>query len=522
MSKNFNVKSTIAEVSRYGVSNASLTRLSLFLNRLVAGNLDAPPLYSAIAEKRGADKIFEDFNVIFESTKSVLNDNLTEIEMAQRDKFGPRSMAQPWSDIQAQTLATFDKSTLPTVPVPLAPEPHSAHHLRPMSISKVLTFIKNQTNSGLKDMVPKGEIKEKYLNEKLLMEEVDLVLPAVPFVRTQEQLKTRVVWGFPIAQVIYEGTVFYPLLEYSKKLNWLKGLVSPEAVDTFVSDMVLSCHREGGTLVSIDFSNYDTSVKKELQSVAFAYFRKLFQSDVSGRFDLIEQRFCSTPLITPDGIISGDHGIPSGSAFTNIVGSTVQASIAIDSGIIKPDKFQVLGDDGVYCLRNDSEADDLISKFQSCGLNVNTSKSYRSSNYCVFLQRLYDEYYISSGVRGGIYPVWRALNRIVHPERFVSFGQFGIQGKDYFSIRTLTILENCKYHPMFEELTKYVLSLDKYNLQFSSESLGKYVRMLEENEGTAGIIRNQYGENVKGIRDFASYKLVKKLISGGVNSSGED
>lgn len=514
MAKNFNVRRTLEQVRKYGVSSAALTKLSLFLSRLVEGNMEDPGLVSAIAERRGPARILEDFEVVFESAKSVLNDNLLEIELNQKSKYGSRSTAQPWVDIKERTLATFDKRTISTLPKALSVPAEKSHRLRPYSLQKVIDLVKNQTNSGLKDMVPKGDIKDKYLNESFLQEEVSLDLPAVPFVRTQELLKTRVVWGFPIAQVIYEGTVFYPLLEYSKKINWLKALVSPEEVDEFVTNQVKQCNSDKGILLSIDFSNYDTSVKTELQGLAFHYFRSLFQRNLDSRFDLIEDRFSRIALVTPDGIVQGEHGIPSGSAFTNIVGSTVQATIAIDSGLIDEDKFQVLGDDGIYCLPSEEGASQLIEAFEVCGLDVNNDKSYRSSEYCVFLQKLYDIYYIERGVKGGIYPVWRALNRIVHPERFVNFGQFGLQGKDYFSIRTLSILENCKYHPMFEELVKFVLSLDKYNLHFSAESLGNFIAMTEKREGSAGVLRNQYGENLKGIRNFESYKLVKRLTLG--------
>lgn len=520
MSKNFKIRRTLEEVRKFGVSAAALTRLSLFLNRLVDGNMDAPGLVSATAERRGSDRIFRDFEVIFESAKPVLNDNLLEIELNQKSKYGPRSIAQPWVDIKERTLATFDESTILQLPKALSVPADRQHRLRPFSLQKVINLIKNQTNSGLKDMVPKGDIKDKYLNESFLLEEVSEQLPAVPFIRTQEMLKTRVVWGFPIAQVIYEGTLFYPLLEYSKNIKWLKALVSPEAVDEFVVNQVTNCNKSGGTLLSIDFSNYDTSVKKELQGLAFHYFRSLFQRSEDSKFDLIEDRFSRISLVTPDGIVEGNHGIPSGSAFTNIVGSTVQATIALDSGSINEDEFQVLGDDGVYCLKDENSADELIGKFEACGLNVNVDKSHRSGEYCVYLQKLYDVYYIERGVSGGIYPVWRALNRIVHPERFINFGQFDLNGKDYFSIRTISILENCKYHPMFEDLVKFVMSLDKYNLQFSAESLTKFVEMTEKREGSAGVLRNQYGDNLKGIRNFESYKLIKRIASGGVKPNG--
>lgn len=515
------LRSTLESVVKLGVSTAATDRLSLFLNRLITGNMNAPALISATAERRGADQILSDFDSLFENNKELLNVNLYEIEMNQKDKYGSRSTAQPWKDIKSSTLETFNKSKISTLPKPLVPEPEKRGHLRSYGLSRVIPLIKNMTNSGLPDMVPKGQVKDKYLDEGFLMKEWSLHFPAIPFVRTQEQLKTRIVWGLAISQIVFEGTLFYPLLVYAKTISWLKALIGPEEVDDFVVQLVSKCNSSGGMLLSIDFSAFDTSVKPELQALAFDYFRTLFQVTETEKFDKIQDNFGRVGLVTPDGIVNGEHGIPSGSAFTNIVGSTVQATIAVDSGLVSEDEFQVLGDDGIYCLPDKDTSDALIRAFESCGLNVNSDKSYVSDVYCVYLQKLYDIHYIDRGVKGGIYPVYRALNRIVHPERFVNFGEFDIRGKDYFSIRTISILENCKYHPMFEMLTEFVLSLDKYNLQFSDDSLTKYVEMTERRDGIVGIMRNQYGEELKGIRDFESYKLIKRLISGGASSSDE-
>jgi hypothetical protein len=521
MIKKIRLRRTLDEVKDFGVSSAALSRLSLFLNRLVAGSLENPPLVSAIAERRGPDQILRDFEVIFEANESLLNDTLLDIEMNQKSKYGSRSNAQPWSDIKESTLKTFDESNIAKLPQCIAVDPKCRNRLRGSTLDKVVDKIRNSTNSGLKDMVPKGSIKDKYRDKDVLMEEFKLNLPAVPFVRTQEQLKTRVVWGFPIANVIYEGIVFYPLLEYLKTKSWQRALISPQDVDQFATNLVSECSNSGRALLSIDFSNYDTSVKTELQDLAFTYFKSLFQSSYGEQIDIIKERFGSISLVTPDGIVSGKHGIPSGSAFTNVVGSVVQATIALDSGLTKEPEFQILGDDGIYCLQGEDEVSSLINSFKTSGLTVNEDKSFISHEFCVYLQKLYDIYYIERGVKGGIYPVYRALNRIVHPERFINFGEFDLSGKDYFSIRTISILENCKYHPMFEELVKFVLSLDKYNLEFDDISLNKYIKMVEKREGVGGAIRNQYGDNLNGIRSFEAYKLIKRLVSGGPLPSGK-
>lgn len=81
-------------------------------------------------------------------------------------------------------------------------------------------------------------------------------------------------------------------------------------------------------LVSIDFSAYDNSIKRTLIKASFDYFRSLFQEQYGEQLDYIMERMITIGLVTPDGILSGDHGVPSGSTFTNEVDSVVQYLIS--------------------------------------------------------------------------------------------------------------------------------------------------------------------------------------------------
>lgn len=220
--------------------------------------------------------------------------------------------------------------------------------------------------------------------------------------------------------------------------------------------------------------------------------------------------FSSIGIVTPDGVVSGNHGVPSGSTFTNEVDSIVQMLIGVQLPFINLESMLVQGDDGVYIIPNGKE-DLVFDHFARFGLSVNREKSYVSKDYVTFLQCLYHIDYIKQGIIGGIYPIYRALNRLCYQERWSDFEDFGISGKDYYSIRSLCILENCKWHPLFEKFVKLILSKDKYSLDFSSQGLSNYVHMIEKTKGTEGILVNQYGDDVKGLRSFESYKLIRKL-----------
>ena len=240
---------------------------------------------------------------------------------------------------------------------------------------------------------------------------------------------------------------------------------------------------------------------------SFDYFRSLFQEQYGEQLNYIMERMITIGIVTPDGILSGDHGVPSGSTFTNEVDSVVQYLISQDYDTERLDYLQVQGDDGLYAC---SDPDSLLDHFKSFKLNVNEDKSDTNKDYCLFLQKYYSYYYLDKGIVGGIYPTYRALNRLVYPERFIDFKE-DLSGKDYFAIRTLSILENSKNHPLFRDFVEYVMSLDKYSLIPSDQGIAGYVRLRAKQDGEdVNFSRHSYG-NSTSIRDFASYKLVKSL-----------
>jgi hypothetical protein len=331
--------------------------------------------------------------------------------------------------------------------------------------------------------------------------------PCIMFTRTQEQRKTRAVWGYPMADTLKEMRYYRPLFEHQKLLNWRSALRGPDATNHVITDIVLSAINSNEKLVSIDFSSYDTTVRSSLQKVSFDYIKSKFQSHYHSELDEIALRFATIGLITPDGVLTGHHGVPSGSTFTNEVDSIAQFIVANRFGI-HSDCCDIQGDDGAY---RTSDPDGLKGAFSDHGLVVNEEKSYVLDDGLVYLQNLYDINYIKDGIIGGIYPSYRALNRIIYPERFDNFTEDEISGSDYFAIRTIAILENCKHHPLFKELVKLILTLDKYNLKYSEVGLSKYIKRISKSKGSEGLIINQYSDNIRGIGSFETVKLIKEL-----------
>jgi hypothetical protein len=280
-------------------------------------------------------------------------------------------------------------------------------------------------------------------------------------------------------------------------------------VDAAISSLMSRYSGDDVSYLSIDFTAYDASVGNNLQRKCFDYIKSYFQYQYWDDIDYIANRFNTIGIVSPDGVLSGSHGVPSGATFTNEVDSLAQYLVYSNCNIDKLD-YQIQGDDGAYALK-DNQINSLFSEFKISGLNANESKSYVSKNYIVFLQRLYDKYYMKNGFIGGIYPLYRALNRIIYQERYSDFMDYSLKGVDYYSIRTITILENCKHHPLFKEFVRFIWSKDKFKLRFNAGSVEKYNRMSNSGTGTAGFLNNQFGDNILGIYSFETIKVIREI-----------
>jgi hypothetical protein len=266
--------------------------------------------------------------------------------------------------------------------------------------------------------------------------------------------------------------------------------------------------------VSIDFTAYDATCQPRLSRPALEVLLADFERVYSADCELIIDTFCDIGLVTPEGVMTGEHGVPSGSSFTQEVDSEVQLQIAIGSGAFElHEPFQVQGDDGVYVT---ADPERLVSCFEEHGLEVNRDKTDTADNpaYALYLRRYFGPEYTRDGVVCGVYPTTRALNRIVHLERWPEQGvipEQELSGGDYFAIRTLSILENCKHHPDFEALVRFVAGADRDRLHFTAHGLHAYVKRYAE-RGSAGL-RHQTGDidDVSGFMNFESVRLVMNM-----------
>lgn len=176
--------------------------------------------------------------------------------------------------------------------------------------------------------------------------------PCIAYKRTQQGNKTRLVWGFPLEMTIMEARFARPLIEefLSRRTPMAFGMTKAE----LGAKLHRYCSEGKGTQVCLDYSKFDSTVPKLLIKESFRILATWFSTEdlETLGWDTIVKYFITTPIVMPDGhMYTGkNHGIPSGSYFTQMVDSIVNVTLmwAMKSRFgfdFDPKSLYVLGDD---------------------------------------------------------------------------------------------------------------------------------------------------------------------------------
>lgn len=452
-----------------------------------------------------------DINVYYPNIHKIKQEVIIDNDLANRKKLGPRSRSVPWGERKDSILESYRTQSKVIHDNDIKFKmPPGKNNLMAIPVEEAYDKLKKSTNSGLPFYAKKGEVLPIYKrNLDALIARKD---PAICFTRTQESWKTRNVWGYPMADTIVEMLFYVPFLVLEKTMPYRAALLGPDDVAERMTNLLLRAQREDKILYSVDFAGFDSSVYFKYIIKAFEYVKSCFHHCYHAMLDEICLRFYTIALATPTGILRGKHGVPSGSTWTNAIDSIVQVGIALATGFISIFDCQVQGDDGVYIMSRENLRA-FEQAFIHAGLKLEKSKSAISSKYISFCQNIYhiDNIDPKTGVVGGVYSVYRALNRLVYMERYVNLSKLGIRGRDYFGIRAIAIMENCKYHPLFEDLVRYVYHKEELTLDVSDDSIANYCKALGTNGVTAMFLNHQYGSQIQGIKDFETVKLIRKI-----------
>jgi hypothetical protein len=405
-------------------------------------------------------------------------------------KFGPRSVQVPGRERLDGLKAYWDFPDLPraeayqsfkgiakdTDLVTAFLKTHTGGNLRlgslhPVGRELAQKSLKASSTSGLPYMVKKKNLTPQNLHEAWADWDNESEIPMLLFTRTQEDKKTRPVMGVPVSTTLGEMRYYLPYQSVERNLSFRSALLTPDAIRTSTSNWV----NRSGHLLSLDYSAFDTTVSPELIYTAFGLMALLFDSKHSDELFRIAEHFVTIPLYLDGQFWFGNHGIPSGSTFTNAIGSLVSWIVCFRAARdLNPPSNSIIsaeiqGDDGLVYFGDvfGSLVEDVKREFIEAvgtyGLVINDGKSHFSSEYCMYLQHLTHKEMprATNGELSSVYSGIRAFNRIVHPERYPTLVQdYGITESGAMKLRTLMILNQLVSHPMSHQLNSIIRKYD--------------------------------------------------------------
>jgi hypothetical protein len=347
--------------------------------------------------------------------------------------------------------------------------------------------------------------------------------PAIALFRNYNR-KTRLVWMFPMSANLVEGSFFQPLQQRLESTTYWQAarFLAPWHGFSDVRKRVTEVYQPKDglfrALAASDFSSTDAHFQLATSLEVFDVLKECFQQRY--RASLLEsiKYMHSIPLVIgKDQMLIGEHGVSSGSNWTNFIETIFDwilseyVSIKFrDRGLARG--FYAIGDDMTWLHWDEDKdlADILEDVGKSVGQQINAEKVTNNPDNVVSLQRLFIRNYLRpDGEVRAIYPTIRALKSLVYPEKFHSPK---VWTKDMEAIRAFMILENCVDHPYFKEFCKFVSDGDPHLKEFANYSMAKIAQLQRQSKLVPGL-NTTYNQERRdqSLIDFASVKLIAKL-----------
>jgi len=345
--------------------------------------------------------------------------------------------------------------------------------------------------------------------------------------------KARFIFMAPFSLNIIEKTFLYPLMEIIRSRN----------IDFFsawegFTEVELGFDRQrffdGDIFVQQDYTAMDKSLNnttiKIFLAIVLPVFQKRYQEDLK---ELVYHIF-DIPVMTSLGkVVTGRHGMPSGSGFTNFFESIISYYVwkLNVKNTLRIKEAQGLGDDLAFSVQapdNLRSSRDLYNAWAetmvdtiipqvisdtsaSIGLTVQPEKQLVDRYTTIYLQRFFDiRIPNTNGIVLGMYPSILALNTAMNPERFHDPRKWSSKME---ILRWIMILENCKNLPYFEELIHFFIEGDKFKMGLEIPDFFIMLPSIyEDSKLIKGFLPTYNQEGLdRGIEDFETVKYLRKL-----------
>nr|QXV86700.1 MAG: RNA-dependent RNA-polymerase [Picobirnavirus sp.] len=335
--------------------------------------------------------------------------------------------------------------------------------------------------------------------------------PAIALFRNYNQ-KTRLVWMFPMAANVFEGSFMQPI--QSAIINSGDPFYVPWVGFDGVRDRITQTYDDGKFIYASDFSKTDEHFTWQATREVLKVLKVVFAQSYGKGLEDSLYRMHHIPLIVSDKqMLTGEHGVSSGSNWTNFIET-------VFDGIFANYVRSATGHSGLYAIGDDmawvsDNYDDAFSKDlenlgKQVGQQVKADKTTNEPDSVKTLQRLFQRGYSRpDGMLRGVYSTVRALKSSVYPERFHRPEDWS---SNMFCARQYMILENCVDHPLFEEFVSFVVKGQKDLIPFARKSRSELNRIHRESKLLPGL-NPTYNQEKRdhSLSDFAAIKVARNL-----------
>lgn len=323
----------------------------------------------------------------------IFDDNVAAVLSAQNIEWeeDPRSIYDPnqlWEALARygssnHTRFKFDPAIIAGIKLAKRVFGRYGDLLEPIiDLDSIKLALKLTKSSGLPLMVSKLEsLAYSFDREEQIRLGAKKPNPCVAYKRTQKENKTRLVWGYPLEMTIMEARFARPLIGafLDSRTTMAFGMQKYELGTYLKYNLKMYKH-----IMCLDYSKFDSSISSSLIAISFEILSSWFSEEDKLKYgwDTIVKYFIHTPIVMPDGHLYGgkDHGVPSGSYFTQLIDSIVNTILIGAIGYAFKEETHwrsvfVLGDDCIFGV--DRKLDlDTVSKFlRRYGVTLNIEKS---------------------------------------------------------------------------------------------------------------------------------------------------
>jgi len=510
---------SILDEEKVGVASA-------FLEKLRLGSMPTPrsPLFGDLS----SDEVFSRWLQVLNREESKYPE-LVEYDKSRLEKVGPQGGYPPFTDrfadFEGYYTSAVDKLLLdPETEDYLVDSVRkllfgSARNKRPLSYEKVLERDtledKLNTNSGCPSF---GRRSDPFIQKRSLTDAYSgkwETYPALVGSRGQRG-KDRFFFLFPMSTNIVEKSFLIPLMDEIRSRKVL-SFSAWEGFAPVEKAMDVQQFFNARTLISTDYKAMDKHCGVAFTAFIYKVISPFYQESYHSLLLRSLQHVNKIPLmIGIDKVVYGEHGLASGSGWTNFTESVysqcVRLLLARDLGLVARGD-QGLGDDGALSfepyIKDVAERFAYVSRLM--GLSANPDKQRVSSNTIIYLQRFFisNIFVKNSTVVAGCYPSILALNSAMNPERFHDPRKWNEKME---IIRWIMILENCVNLPYFHDLIEFFVEGDKFKLGLTIPGFFKrgIVSTFEEAKSITGFVPSYNQVNMdRGILEFEVVKYLR-------------